>query len=311
MEMREIEVFLAVAEERHFGRAAQRLHLTTGTVSQTVRTLERRVGAPLFERTSRHVALTQVGTDFLASIRPAYEQLQGALADARKTTTRLRYRDVVRVAFANTLPPDLAPRTVKGFETEVPGSQVIQTVLPAATFLRWFENAHFDVDVFISWLPDPDPAISPCPVPDWVETGPVLFRAPVTAAMSIRHPLAGRTSIDIEELADYDILRPWGFAGFADRWSPPLSPGGRPMRRVTQIRLTFLEDFADLLGAGALVHLSALRPEQYQTVSPTLTTVPVTGLPPLACIPMWAKGNENPLIITFAEAAAEAYRDTD
>ena len=84
VEMREIEAFLVVADELHFGRAAARLHITTGRVSQSVRALEREVGAPLFERTSRRVALTPLGTAFAARVRPAYEELGAALAEVAR-----------------------------------------------------------------------------------------------------------------------------------------------------------------------------------------------------------------------------------
>ncbi|MFC0052296.1 helix-turn-helix domain-containing protein [Streptomyces actinomycinicus] len=53
LERAEVETFLALAEELHFGRVAERLGLTTGRVSQTIKKLERRIGAPLFERTTR------------------------------------------------------------------------------------------------------------------------------------------------------------------------------------------------------------------------------------------------------------------
>ena len=65
LELRDIRVFLAVAEELHFGRAAERVGLTSSRVSQTVRLLETRVGGRLFERTSRRVKLTPLGEQFL------------------------------------------------------------------------------------------------------------------------------------------------------------------------------------------------------------------------------------------------------
>lgn len=82
-EPREIEAFMAVAAELHFGPAAERLQLTTSTVSQTIQALERRIGAPLFERTSRRTSLTPLGEHLLGDVRPAYEQLQRALRDAQ------------------------------------------------------------------------------------------------------------------------------------------------------------------------------------------------------------------------------------
>ena len=60
-ELHELRIFLALADELHFGRAAQRLVLTPSRVSQVIRKLERSLGAPLFERTSRSVRLTAFG----------------------------------------------------------------------------------------------------------------------------------------------------------------------------------------------------------------------------------------------------------
>ena len=58
MELRDIEVFLTLAEELHFGRTAERLHVTPARVSQAIKKQERAIGAALFERTSRVVRLT-------------------------------------------------------------------------------------------------------------------------------------------------------------------------------------------------------------------------------------------------------------
>jgi DNA-binding transcriptional LysR family regulator len=64
VELREIEVFLVLAEELHFGRTAVRLRLSQGRVSQLVRALEREIGGSLFERSSRQVRLTRLGVRF-------------------------------------------------------------------------------------------------------------------------------------------------------------------------------------------------------------------------------------------------------
>jgi DNA-binding transcriptional LysR family regulator len=68
VELREIRTFLVLAEELHFGRTAERLRVTPSRVSQTIRTLERRVGGRLFDRTSRSVRLTPVGEQFCAAV---------------------------------------------------------------------------------------------------------------------------------------------------------------------------------------------------------------------------------------------------
>jgi DNA-binding transcriptional LysR family regulator len=61
VERYEIETFLALAEELHFTRTAERLRVTPGRVGQTIKKLERRIGGALFERSSRHVSFTPVG----------------------------------------------------------------------------------------------------------------------------------------------------------------------------------------------------------------------------------------------------------
>ena len=81
---RQLECFLAVAETRHFRRAADRLHLGPASVSESITALERRLGGRLFERTSRHVELTEFGERFLDDIKEPYHQLRRAYESARR-----------------------------------------------------------------------------------------------------------------------------------------------------------------------------------------------------------------------------------
>jgi DNA-binding transcriptional LysR family regulator len=79
VELRDITVFLTLADELHFGRTAERLHLTSSRVSQIVRALESKLGSQLVYRTSRHVELTASGERFRERVLPAYERLMGVL----------------------------------------------------------------------------------------------------------------------------------------------------------------------------------------------------------------------------------------
>ncbi|MEE2060332.1 LysR substrate-binding domain-containing protein [Rhodococcus artemisiae] len=85
MEIRQLQAFLAVAEELHFGRAADRLHIAQSPLSQMIRALERELGARLFERTTRSVQLTAAGTALLAPARVIAAQVQVARAVVRST----------------------------------------------------------------------------------------------------------------------------------------------------------------------------------------------------------------------------------
>ncbi len=85
LERHEIEAFVTLAEELHFGHAAERLHVSTARISQTIRKLERRVGVPLFNRSSRRVELSPVGRQLYDELRPAWNQIAAALAQAIET----------------------------------------------------------------------------------------------------------------------------------------------------------------------------------------------------------------------------------
>src|SRR5438105_10692325 len=78
-----VEAFLSVAQHRSFRRAAAELAVTPSAISQAVPTLEARVGAALFIRTTRSVGLTEAGERFLSRAKPAFEELVAASAVAR------------------------------------------------------------------------------------------------------------------------------------------------------------------------------------------------------------------------------------
>src|SRR6476659_7239758 len=85
MELRDIEIFLTLADELHFGRTAQRLHLTTARVSQAIKKQERALGAALFDRTSRTVRLTPFGRQLREDLRPIYLTLADTVRRAKDT----------------------------------------------------------------------------------------------------------------------------------------------------------------------------------------------------------------------------------
>ncbi|MFC7740829.1 LysR family transcriptional regulator [Nocardiopsis composta] len=88
--VQQIECLIVLSEELHFGRAAERLGYSRSRVSQLVAALERRVGVRLVQRTSRRVALTRFGAQFVEEVRPAYEALAATFARARDRAMRGR-----------------------------------------------------------------------------------------------------------------------------------------------------------------------------------------------------------------------------
>jgi DNA-binding transcriptional LysR family regulator len=89
VELRELRYFVAVAEELHFGRAADRLHMSQSPLSRAIRDRERELGVVLFVRTTRRVELTLAGSALLGRAQRALAEFDGAIADARGSLSRL------------------------------------------------------------------------------------------------------------------------------------------------------------------------------------------------------------------------------
>ncbi|MFD5645152.1 LysR family transcriptional regulator, partial [Streptomyces anulatus] len=83
-EIRELEAFLALAEELHFGRAGERLFLSQSRISQLLRALESRIGGRLVDRTSRRVRLTPLGEQLHAGLRPAFDAIVATIDEVRE-----------------------------------------------------------------------------------------------------------------------------------------------------------------------------------------------------------------------------------
>src|SRR6266536_208284 len=148
MDTAEIEVFLVLAEELHFGRTAERLRLPQPRVSRLVAALERRAGGALFERTSRRVRLTPPG-----QLRPAYAQLTAALDDARAAATQAA--GVIRVGFSPTSNMTALTRLAEAFEARRPGSRAVLDVV--SNFDPYSALRQGELDVLVNWLAVDEP----------------------------------------------------------------------------------------------------------------------------------------------------------
>ena len=125
MDTRQLRHFVAVAETLHFGKAAQRLGMTQPPLSQSIRALERELGAALFERTKRSVALTPFGAQWLHHVRAALDGVD-ALAD---TARRIREGDAGRLelSFVSTADYSILPTLVHRFRQLYPEVELALT----------------------------------------------------------------------------------------------------------------------------------------------------------------------------------------
>lgn len=123
LERHEVEAFLVLSEELHFGRAAMRLHVSTTRVSQTIRTVERRIGAQLFDRTSRRVTLTPIGRILLDEVGPAWA---GVVTGVRRAIDAASGGTGTLIAgFVSAGGAQLLARAAEQFRTRRPGWDVV------------------------------------------------------------------------------------------------------------------------------------------------------------------------------------------
>ncbi len=121
-DLRSVRYFVVVAEELHFGRAAERLHMSQPPLSQAIKKLEREVGARLFERSNRKVVLTPAGDAFLAACRPLLEQAAEVADVPRLAANGQRARlSVGAVASALSWP---LPQALAQFQAQMPGTAI-------------------------------------------------------------------------------------------------------------------------------------------------------------------------------------------
>lgn len=189
MELQQIRAFIAVAEELHFGRAAERLGMAQPPLSRTIRTLETELGTSLFQRTTRSVSLSPAGQ---ALFEPAKHML-ATQAAAVESVHRATSGSVGRVRFGYSHPSsrDLAASLVVASQERNPGiSFHLESTVYADEGLERIMDGSLDL-ALVRWRQRP-PLIA---------GRPVAIEHPCVA-MPAGHRLSGRKSINVEELRD-------------------------------------------------------------------------------------------------------------
>lgn len=188
MELRQLRYFVTVAEELHFGRAAERLMIVQSAVSQQIRRLERELGADLLDRSSRHVRLTEAGECFLPEARAVLEAEQRALAAVAEYAGERG--EVLRVGTSTGMGEHLE-RFLEGIERSAPGLRVELSTAPTQVRLERVADGVLDA-CFARGVEQG---------PDGVRLLPV-WQEPLVVALCARHPLAQRERVDVTELAE-------------------------------------------------------------------------------------------------------------
>jgi DNA-binding transcriptional LysR family regulator len=201
VELRQLEAFVAVAHELHFGRAAVRLHLGQPTLSDLVRRLERELGTPLFHRTTRRVTLTEAGAVLLARAEAVLRDVADAAEAVRAVASG--EEGTVRVGFTPPAAPVLAPHVCAAFARTAPGVRVEQSQLWLPGLQQALRDGTVDVALTCGVRRE-DPADSADHAADAdaddVETH-VFASEPLLVGLRPGHRLAAAPTVDLRDLA--------------------------------------------------------------------------------------------------------------
>ncbi len=192
VELRQLTSFVAVAEELHFRRAAERLHLAQPSVSQHIRGLEAELGVRLFERNRRGAALTAAGDALLPEARDLLARAEGAAAIARSTGIGERGR--LRLSLTRSLTGGIAGAIVAAYRQRYPEVELELSV--GNTMLHVEQLLEGDIDVGFVRPPLEQPGLDEL----------VLGREPMVCVLPKGHPLAKRGRVRSADLRDEPLV---------------------------------------------------------------------------------------------------------
>ncbi|MFE6908210.1 LysR family transcriptional regulator [Streptomyces erythrochromogenes] len=291
MELRDVEVFLALADELHFGRTAERLHISQARVSQVVKKLERATGAALFERTTRTVHLTPIGRRLRDDLSHARDLFQDALVRANCSAQGVG--GALRLGVPGAMGHEIRP-LIEEFRSRHPGGEV---QLLESRLSDPFGPLRADqVDAQVLWLPVQEPDLI---------VGPVVLTEGRVLAVPSGSDMARLDSVTWDQLdgrpvPDIGSMAPpyWGEA-----LAPRRTPGGRLIKRGPAA--CTIQEVLALVADGKVV--SPLHQHSTRYFShPDITYVPLREAPSTQWALVWSSTTyRSGVVRAFARVAEE------
>ncbi len=186
MELRHLSGFVAVAEELHFGRAANRLHVSQPAVSRLVRTLEKELGVALLDRSTHHVELTPAGLAFLTEVRAVLDQVEVAGRAARQAAAAVPIP--LRIGFTECT-EELLPRALRIFRRQLPKVSLDLRQIDRDAQVQSLVEGELDV------------VMRRIPIEHTTLKTELVMKEPMVVALPARHPLAERPRLSFAALA--------------------------------------------------------------------------------------------------------------
>jgi DNA-binding transcriptional LysR family regulator len=291
MELRHLRYFVAVAEELHFGRAAQKLHISQPPLSMQIRALENELGVTLFNRTQRHVSLTQAGNALLAEARHILARVEQAVL-----TTKQAGRGEIgelAIGFISVADYNVLPVVLREFRRRYP--LVNLTLRESTTDAQMRDLLAGRIDVGFVLPPVNDPSLESVSI----------LREPLIAALPEKHPLARKPGkLALEKLKNAPFIlfpRPNAPGLYDDVVSCCKAAGFSP--RVEQEAIQ-MQTIVSLVSAELGV---ALIPASLTNLQRTGVTYKyLKGGSPFTEIHLaWRRGDNLPALRVFVEVALQ------
>jgi DNA-binding transcriptional LysR family regulator len=291
MELRHLRYFIAVAEELHFRRAAERLHMSQPPLSQQIRQLEEEVGAQLLTRNQRKVELTAAGAAFLVRAR----EILDAVEDAARQARRVQRGEVGRLAvgFVGSAMYSFVPELLRAFRDSAPDIALRLNEMGTTEQLRQLDDGRLDVGFLRT--PGRWPGLS-------FET---VLEEQVVVAMPDVHPLAQRSIVPLSDLTGESLvlLTPGGSPGLRAALATSIAQLGGE-ERIAQ-EASEMQTVIGLVAAGVGI---SLVPESVRAlVRHGVSYRPLDGDAPTVKLAMgWRTTDDSPVLASFLEKARAA-----
>nr|WP_063779211.1 LysR family transcriptional regulator [Kibdelosporangium sp. MJ126-NF4]CEL14516.1 LysR-family transcriptional regulator [Kibdelosporangium sp. MJ126-NF4]CTQ88881.1 LysR-family transcriptional regulator [Kibdelosporangium sp. MJ126-NF4] len=293
--LRQLRYFVAVADELHFTKAAQRLFVSQPVLSRQIRDLESQLGTDLFARTHRAVALTEAGRALLPRAREVLTLWEHAVVEVRAATAAAT--DVLRVGMSTALGRGLLSRVRRSFDRLHPGVRLVTRQF------SWDDAtaglAEGNADVGFVWLPLPVPGLF-----DWI----VVAEEPRLVLLPPGHRLADRDRVEVSELLDEPWLAlPEQSGALRDFWLGLTERAGHPVRVAAEVSATD-ETFEALVNGVGLCFVAEGNAPSYTRDG--VSAVPVNGLSSSQLILAWRRADRRAAVRDFVRLTDDAAHDT-
>ncbi|MGB3650142.1 MAG: LysR family transcriptional regulator [Rivularia sp. (in: cyanobacteria)] len=192
MELRHLRYFVTLAEELHFGRAAEKLHIAQPPLSQQIRQLETELGFELFHRTKRKVELSEAGKVFLVEVQQIFRQLEQAIFLGRQVS-RGEIGQLV-IGFVSSTAYNILPDFLLHFRNNNPNINLELHELTTDEQLRWLQSGRIDVGF-----------VRP-PVDNNTYESKIVFKESLIVALPENHRFANQEKISLSSLINESLI---------------------------------------------------------------------------------------------------------